>query len=149
MIYAAVLPPHWELVETPTEMEWTSTNHRNNEPSYGNDQGDQCPQPLPIWCPHQQTSTGKEIWRTRFESIFLLPRLPKENMLQLSNELSKINLPCKINDKLVDEFYEDINHGSQHQDNESSTEPIRSNTGRRDSKKSSQQNRFNQRQKFI
>ena len=44
----------------------------------------------------------------------------------------KINLPCKVDQSLVDEFYEDINHGSH----QSSTGPIRSNTVSRDSKKS-------------
>ena len=49
MIYAAVLPPPcWELAETPTEMERTSANHRNNKPGYGKDQGDQCHQPSQI-----------------------------------------------------------------------------------------------------
>ena len=61
--------------------------------------------------------------------IFILPRLPKEDMLQLADELSEINLPCKVTDELVDEFYEDINHGSQHQDDDSSTGQIRSVTG--------------------
>ena len=50
-------------------------------------------------------------------------------MLQLAAELSEINLPCKVNDDIVDEFYEDINHGSQHQDDDSSTGQIRSITG--------------------
>ena len=49
-------------------------------------------------------------------------------MLQLADELSEINLPCKVNDDLVDEFYEDINHGSQHHDDDSSTGQIRSTT---------------------
>ena len=62
--------------------------------------------------------------------IFILPRLPKEDMLQLADELSEINFPCKVNDDLVDEFYEDINHGSQHHDDESSTGQIRSSTGK-------------------
>ena len=63
--------------------------------------------------------------------IFTLPRLPKEDMLQLADELSEINLPCKVNDEIVDEFYEDINHGSQHQDDDSSTGQIRSITERK------------------
>ena len=41
--------------------------------------------------------------------IFLLLRLPKEAMLQLEDKLSKINLPCKVNQSLVDEFFKDIN----------------------------------------
>ena len=61
--------------------------------------------------------------------IFILPRLPKEDMLQLADELSEINLLCKVNDDLVDEFYKDINHRSQHQDDDSSTGQIRSVTG--------------------
>ena len=51
-------------------------------------------------------------------------------MFQLKDELSEIDLPCKVDNSLVDEFYEDINHGSQHQDVDSSTGPIRSNTVR-------------------
>ena len=47
-------------------------------------------------------------------------------MLQLADELSEINLPCKVNVNIVDEFYEDINHGSQHQDDDTSTGQIRS-----------------------
>ena len=47
-------------------------------------------------------------------------------MLQLADKLSEINLPFKVNDDLVDEFYEDINHGSQHHDDDSSTGQIRS-----------------------
>ena len=42
--------------------------------------------------------------------IFLLPRLPKEAVMQLEDKLSGINLPCKVNKSLVDKFYEDINH---------------------------------------
>ena len=63
--------------------------------------------------------------------IFILPRLPKEDMLQLADELSEINLLCKVNDDLVDEFYKDINHRSQHQDDDSSTGQIRSITERK------------------
>ncbi len=44
----------------------------------------------------------------------------------------KIHLPCKVDQSLVDEFYEDINHKSH----QSSTGPIRRNTVSRDSKKS-------------
>ena len=56
--------------------------------------------------------------------------------LQLEDELSKINLPCKVHQSLVDELYEDINHGSQHQDDDSLTGPFRSKTESRDTKKS-------------
>ena len=31
------------------------------------------------------------------DPIFILPRLPKEDMLQLADKLSEINLPCKVN----------------------------------------------------
>ena len=45
--------------------------------------------------------------------IFILPRLPKEDMLQLADELSEIHLPCKVNDELVDEFYEDSSNSTE------------------------------------
>ena len=50
-------------------------------------------------------------------------------MLHLEDELSIINLLRKVDSTMVDKFYEDVNHGSQHQDEDSSTGPIRSNTG--------------------
>ena len=75
--------------------------------------------------------------------IFILPRLPKEDMLQLANELSKINLPCEVNDVIVDEFYKDINHGSQHQDDDSSTGQISSITGKKSVSNKTEPNRSN------
>ena len=77
----------------------------------------------------------KKIGERDLNPIFQLLRLPKEVMLELEDELFKINLPCKVDQSLVDEFYKDINHGS-HQDDDSSTGPIRSYTVSRDSKKS-------------
>ena len=68
----------------------------------------------------------KKMGEREHNPIFILPRLPKEDMLQLADELSEINLPCKVNDDIVDEFYKDINHRSQHQDDDSSTGQIRS-----------------------
>ena len=53
--------------------------------------------------------------------IFRLPRLPKEIMLQLADELSLVELPCLVENQLVDEFYEDHgDHKEQNQDDDSS-----------------------------
>ncbi len=84
-----------------------------------------------IYDPHiSKLRLAKKMGERDPNPIFILPRLPKEDMLQLADELSEINFPCKVNDDLVDEFYEDINHGSQHHDDESSTGQIRSSTGK-------------------
>ena len=58
--------------------------------------------------------------------FFWLPRLPKETMLQLEDKLSVIDLRCKVDDGVVDKFYEDVNHRGQHQVDDSLTGPIRS-----------------------
>ena len=67
---------------------------------------------------------AKKMGKRDLNPIFWLPRLPKEAMLQLEDKLSMIDLPCKVNNSLVDEFYKDVNHRSQHQDDDSSTGPI-------------------------
>ena len=51
-------------------------------------------------------------------SIFRLPRLPKEVMLQLSDELSQVELPCLVGEHLIDQFWEDLR--SQRYDDNSS-----------------------------
>ena len=82
-------------------------------------------------------SANSGLWK-KLESetwIIFFNYLDYQRMLELEDELFKINLPCKVDQSLVDEFYKDINHGS-HQDDDSSTGPIRSYTVSRDSKKS-------------
>ena len=50
----------------------------------------------------------KKIGERDLNPIFQLLRLPKEAMLELEDELFKINLPCKVDQSLVDEFYKGI-----------------------------------------
>ena len=53
--------------------------------------------------------------------IFRLPRLPREVMLQLEDELSAIELPCLVDNDVMDEFHVDpVHHGAQRQDDNSS-----------------------------
>ena len=55
-------------------------------------------------------------------------------ILGRETNLPHLSLLPKFRESLVDKFYKEVNHGSQHQDDESSTGPIRSYTGSRDSK---------------
>ena len=50
-------------------------------------------------------SDSRKKWENEtLNPIFRLPRLPKEAMLQLEDELSRINIPCKVNQSLVDKI---------------------------------------------
>ena len=58
--------------------------------------------------------------------VFRLPRLPKEVMLQLEDELSAIELPCLVEHDVFDEFHHDpVNQGGQRQDDDSSADSTR------------------------
>ena len=88
---------------------WASTDHGNSEPSSKKikemnvlNSGE--------YTPHiSKLRLMIKFGEPDLNPIFLLLRLPKEAMLQLEDKLSKINLPCKVNQSLVDEFYKDIN----------------------------------------
>ena len=60
-----------------------------------------------------QKSLGK---RTLTQSS--IHRLPKQTIDQLAEELSIIELPCKVQDEVIDEFFNDnhVHHGGQQQD---------------------------------
>jgi hypothetical protein len=63
----------------------------------------------------------KKMGEKDLNPIFRLPRLPKEIMLQLADELSLVELPCLVENQLVDEFYEDLgDHKEQKHDDDSS-----------------------------
>ena len=45
-------------------------------------------------------------------------QLPREVMLQMKDELSAVELPCLVEDQLIDEFYDDLvdQRGQRHDD---------------------------------
>lgn len=55
------------------------------------------------------------------DPIFRLPRLPKEVMLQLSNMLLLVELPCLVEDRLIDEFCDDLENHKVHRQDENSS----------------------------
>ena len=49
------------------------------------------------------------------DPLFRLPRLPKDEMDQISQELEEFELPGRANQDVIDEFYQEI-HKSQRKD---------------------------------
>ena len=65
----------------------------------------------------------KKMGEKDVHSIFRLPRLPREVMLQLEDELSAIELPCLVENDVFDKFHHDpVNQGAQRQDDNSSAD---------------------------
>ena len=65
----------------------------------------------------------KEMGEKDVNPIFRLPRLPREVMLQLEDELSAIELPCLVENDVMDEFHVDpVHQGAQRQDDNSSAD---------------------------
>ena len=63
----------------------------------------------------------KKMGEKDINPIFRLPRLPRDVMLQLEDELSGIELPCLVENDVMDEFHVDpVHHGAQRQDDDSS-----------------------------
>ena len=62
------------------------------------------------------------------------PRLPREVMLQLEDELSAIELPCLVDNYVMDEFHDDpVHHGAQRQDDNSSVDSTKTESSKKTS----------------
>ena len=63
----------------------------------------------------------KKLGEKDLDPIFRLPRLPKEVMLQLFNMLLLVELPCLVEDRLINEFCDDLENHKVHRQDENSS----------------------------
>ena len=76
------------------------------------------------YCAHRsKLRLAKKFGQKDVDPLFHLPRIPKDIMDNLAEELSEINLPCKNIVEVVDKFHSDevANHRGQQQDDGTST----------------------------